>query len=92
MLLKVIHSLIVPAYHMGKWLPRWLGGKESAVQETPEMQVQSLGWKDLLEEGMATHSSALAWRVPWTEEPAELQSDRVTQSHTESDTAELTHT
>ena len=37
-----------------------------AVQET---QVQSLGQEDPLEEGMATHSSILAWRIPWTEEP-----------------------
>ena len=36
------------------------------------MQVQSLGWKDPLEEGMATHSSILAWRISWTEEPAGL--------------------
>ena len=33
------------------------------------MQVQSLGWEDPLEEGMATHSSVLAWRIPWTEDP-----------------------
>ena len=33
------------------------------------MQVQSLGWEDTLEEGMATHYSILAWRIPWTEEP-----------------------
>ena len=39
-----------------------------------EIQVQSLGWADLLEKGMATHSSILAWRIPWTEEPARLQS------------------
>ena len=32
------------------------------------------GWEDLLEEGMATHSSILVWRIPWTEEPGELQS------------------
>ena len=38
-----------------------------------ESQVQSLGWEDPLEEGMATHSSILAWRIPWTEEPVELQ-------------------
>ena len=38
------------------------------------MQVQSLSWEDLLEEGMATHSSILAWRIPWTEEPGGLQS------------------
>ena len=34
----------------------------------------SLGWENLLEKGMATHSSILAWRIPWTEEPAWLQS------------------
>ena len=38
------------------------------------MGVQSLGLEDPLEEGMATHSSILAWRVPWTEEPGGLQS------------------
>ena len=38
------------------------------------MWVQSLGLEDHLKEGMATHSSILAWRVPWTEEPGELQS------------------
>ena len=35
----------------------------------PEAWVQSLGWEDTLEHGMATHSSILAWRIPWTEEP-----------------------
>ena len=39
-----------------------------------EMWVQSLGQKDPLEKGMATHSSILAWRIPWTEEPGRLQS------------------
>ena len=38
-----------------------------AIQET---WVQSLSWEDSLEKGMATHSSVLAWRIPWTEEPA----------------------
>ena len=42
-----------------------------AIQET---WVQSLDQKDPLEKGMATHSSILAWRIPWTEEPGELQS------------------
>ena len=42
-----------------------------AVQET---WVQSLGWEDPLEEGMATHSSTLAWKIPWAEEPGGLQS------------------
>ena len=41
------------------------------MQETP---VQSLHWEDPLEKGMATHSSILAWRIPWTEEPGGLQS------------------
>ena len=38
------------------------------------MWVQSLGWEDPLEDGMTTHSSLLAWRIPWTEEPGGLQS------------------
>ena len=42
-----------------------------AMQET---QVRSLGWEDALEKEMATHSSILAWRIPWTEEPGGLQS------------------
>ena len=50
---------------MGKNLP--------AMQET---QVQSLGWEDPLANGMATHSSILAWRIPWTEEPGGVQSMR----------------
>ena len=37
-----------------------------------ERQVQSLGWKDPLEKEMATHSSILAWKIPWTEEPGRL--------------------
>ena len=46
------------------------------IKNLPAMQdtrVQSLGWKDPLEKGMATHSSILAWRIPWTEEPGKLQ-------------------
>ena len=38
------------------------------------MWVRSLGWEGPLEEDMATHSSILAWRIPWTEEPGSLQS------------------
>ena len=44
------------------------------MQETQEMQVQSLSREDLLEEEMAIHSSILAWKIPWTEEPGGLQS------------------
>ena len=39
-----------------------------------ETWIQSLGWKDPLEEGITTHSNSLAWRIPWTEEPGGLQS------------------
>ena len=58
---------LYPSFHDGsavKNLPE--------VQETQEMQVQSLGQKNPLEEGMATHSTILAWRIPWTEEPGRL--------------------
>ena len=48
---------------MGKHLP--------AMRET---RVQSLGWEDPLEKEMAPHSSTLAWKIPWTEEPGGLQS------------------
>ena len=44
----------------------------SAMQDMQEMWVQSLDLEDPLEEGMATHSSILAWRIPWTEEPGGL--------------------
>ena len=53
----------------------FLGG--SAVKNLPAMReiwVRSLGWEDSLEEGMATHSGILAWRISWTEEPGGLQS------------------
>ena len=67
------------------------GGSDS--KESPAMWetwVRSLGWEDLLEEEMATLSSILAWRIPWTEEPGRLQSmgsqrvrhDRMTNTHT----------
>ena len=46
------------------------------MQETQEMCVQSLRLEDPLEKGMATHSSILAWRIPWTEEAGGLQSMR----------------
>ena len=58
------------------------------MQETQETRVQSLGQEDPLEEGMATHSSVLAWKIPWTEEPGGLQSmgsqeSDVTNTHTD---------
>ena len=44
------------------------------MQETQETRVRSLGWEDPLEKEMAIHSSTLAWKIPWTEEPSRLQS------------------
>ena len=51
----------------------WLSSKES-VCSAGHTRVRSLGQEDPLEEGMATHCSILAWRMPWTEEPDGLQS------------------
>ena len=45
-----------------------------AMQELQEVLVRSLGWEDPLEKEMATHSSILAWKIPWMEEPGRLQS------------------
>ena len=47
---------------------------EKNLPEMREIWVQSLDWEDPLEKEMATHSSILAWRMPWTEEPGRLQS------------------
>ena len=51
-----------------------LSGKEPACQCRGDPGVRSLGQEDPLEEGMATHSSILAWEIPWTQEPGRLQS------------------
>ena len=53
---------------------RSVGKNRPAVQDTQETRVHSLGGEDPLEKGMATQSSILAWRIPWTEEPGRLQS------------------
>ena len=51
----------------------WLSGKNSfAMLETQETQFRSLGREDPLEWEMATHSSILAWKIPWTEKPGRL--------------------
>ena len=55
----------------------WTSLVAQTVKNLPaiwETWVRFLGWEDSLEEGMATHSSILAWRIPWTEEPVEPQS------------------
>ena len=65
------------------------------VKNLPAMRetwVQSLGWKDPLEKGMAIYSSILAWRIPWTEESGGLQSLGLQRSQTQlSDFHLLTH-
>ena len=53
-----------------------------------ETRVRSLGWEDPLEKEMATHSSSLTWKIPWTEEPGRLHSPW---GHEESDTTEQLH-
>ena len=63
------------AYHTSLGFPSGSEVKnQPAMKKLQKMQVQSLGWQDSLEEGMATHSNILAWRIPWTEETGELQS------------------
>ena len=53
------------------------------LPEVQETQVRSLGWEDPLEKEMATHSSILAWKIPWTEEPGRLQSLGLQKSRTQ---------
>ena len=60
------HCFLSTSWHSGKIICL-------TMQET-RMWVRSLGWEDPLEEEMATHSSILAWRIPWTKVPGELQS------------------
>ena len=55
----------------------WASLMTGMVKDLPAMQetqVRSLGWEDPLQEGMSTHSSILAWKIPWMEEPGRLQS------------------
>ena len=64
-------------FYLGSAGPRSFPGGSAVknlppTQEPQEMWVQSLGWKDSLEEGMTTHSNILAWGIPWTEEPGRL--------------------
>ena len=61
----MITSSLPPGFSGGQMLKNLLARWET--------QVQSLGWEDLPEKELATHSSTLAWRIPWTEEPGGLQ-------------------
>ena len=70
-------DLLIPTVGDYRGFPGGSDGESlPAMQET---RVQSLGWEDPLEKGMANHSSILAWRIPWTEEPCRPQSK---ESHT----------
>ena len=62
-------SMLSRASQVAQWIKNL-----PAMQEMQEMWVQSLDLEDPLEEEMATHSSILAWEIPWTEEPGRLQS------------------
>ena len=62
-------------------LPWWLSSKEAVCNAGNP--VLSLGQEDPLEKGMATHSSILAWEIPWTEEPGGLMVQRVPKSQTQ---------
>ena len=62
----------IPVHIKNEGFPGVWDNKESTCNA--ETWVWSLGWKDPLEEGMATHYSILAWRIPWREEPGRLQS------------------
>ena len=64
-------SIYTVCFHIGTSLMAQMIKNLPAIQET---QVQSLGQEDPLKKGMVTHSSILAWRIPWTEEPGGLQS------------------
>ena len=67
---KVRNQEAFKSYYKSREMVAQMVKNLSAVQET---QVWSLGWEGLLEKEMATHSSILAWRIPWTEEPGRLQ-------------------
>ena len=74
-LLRLLHRQAesLPLAPLGAALVAQLGKNLPAVRET---WVRSLGWEDPLEKGIATHSSILAWRIPWTEKSGRLQSMR----------------
>ena len=64
-------------YNLRALFLKWASLVAQRLKRLPAMQetwVRSLGWEDPLEKEMATHSSSLAWRIPWMEEPGGLQS------------------
>ena len=77
--------LLVSYLHVNSYLGFTGGSDSKETAYNAGDWVQSLGWEDPLEKGMATHSSSLAWRIPWTEELGGLYSPW---GHKESETAE----
>ena len=74
--MSLISGTMPSAYLVILYTHTWASLVAQTVKNLPakqEIWVQSLGQKDLLEKGMATNSSVLAWRIPWTEEPGGLQ-------------------
>ena len=72
------HSVLAPPPQekggLKKYLTSFVAWMVKHLPTVRETWVQSLGWEDFLEKEMATHSSILAWKIPWTEEPGRLQS------------------
>ena len=73
-LFQVILQLHLVIQEKEKGFPGGAVVKNPAANAGDEIWVRSLGQEDLLEKGLATHSSILAWEIPWTEEPVGLQS------------------
>ena len=72
-------SISLPTFimEMYVYIHKWASLVAQVIKNSPAVQetwVRSLAWEDLLEEDMAIHSSNLAWKIPWTEEPGGLQS------------------
>ena len=65
LVLKAAMLIVIPLTLSEAGLKLWV----SLNRDRQETLVRFLGWEDLLEKGMATHSSILGWRIPWTEEP-----------------------
>ena len=70
--LLVPHGSAIGNQYWASLMSQWVKNPP-AMQEMEEIRVRSLGWEDPLEEEMATHSSIVAWRILWTEEPGGVQ-------------------
>ena len=69
-----VFSFILYSARIAEFLGSLLAQKVKNLSAMLKTRVRSLGWEDPLKKEMATHSSILAWRIPWTEEPVGLQS------------------